>query len=94
MAEGKQRLDLGVVVVPVADVETFAVEHFVVFAWPVVPGWGVLDAFGECALFKSAGYSVREERYLLGACRLGSRCRIAHQPMHYLLLDLGTSLGE
>lgn len=54
MAERKQRLDLGVVVVAVADVEAFAVEDFVVFAGPVVPGRGVLDAFGECALLKSA----------------------------------------
>ncbi|KAI6760518.1 hypothetical protein HG530_009378 [Fusarium avenaceum] len=34
VAEGKQRLDLGVVVVPVSHVEAFAVQDFVVLAGP------------------------------------------------------------
>ncbi len=52
VAEGEERGDARAVVVPVADVQAFAVDHFEVLAGPVVVGWGVLEAAGEGALEK------------------------------------------
>lgn len=51
MTEGKQRCDVGVVVMLIADVQTLAVEDFEVLTWPVVPRRSVLDAFRECCLW-------------------------------------------
>lgn len=51
MAKGEEGGYLGVVVVSVTDVETFAVEDFMVLAGPGVPGWSVFDSPGECCLW-------------------------------------------
>jgi hypothetical protein len=50
VTKGEERSDGGVVVVAVADVESFAVEDFEVFAGPVVVGWVVSEKFWEGGL--------------------------------------------
>ena len=94
MAEGEERLDLGVVVVSVADVETFAVQYLMVRAGPGVPCWGVLDSLGECTLLRVSVEYTTGEDHLLGACHLGSPYRRGHPPGHCRLLVLGTSPVE
>jgi hypothetical protein len=55
VAEGEERGDVDAVVVPVADVEAFAVDDGVVLAGPVVVGGCVLQAAGEGALDNREG---------------------------------------
>lgn len=50
VAEGEQRRDVGALVVPVADVQSLAVDDAEVLAGPVVVRWGVCECLGESAL--------------------------------------------
>lgn len=50
MAEGEKRRDAHALVVPVADIEAFAVHDFEVLAGPVVEGWVVLESLRERCL--------------------------------------------
>lgn len=50
MAEGEQRRDPDAVVVPVADVQTLAVDDLEILARPVVVRGRVLESSRECAL--------------------------------------------
>lgn len=50
MSKGEERCDFSALIVPVADVETFAVDDGQVLAGPVVVGRSVLKTTWECAL--------------------------------------------
>lgn len=60
MAEREERLDFGVVVMPVSYIKTLTVQDFVVLSRPGVPCWSMLDAFGERTLFRSVRYSTSD----------------------------------
>ena len=49
MAKGEEGSDFRAVVVSVADVETFAINHLEVFAGPVMVRGGIFEALGERA---------------------------------------------
>ena len=50
VAKGKQWCDLGSFVVPIADIQTFAVDDLEVLARPVVIRRSVMEPLGECTL--------------------------------------------
>lgn len=58
MAEGEQRRDVGVLVVPVSDVQPLAVDDAEVLAGPVVVGWGVRECLGESALRETVSKNI------------------------------------
>jgi len=50
MAEGEQGLDIGALIVAIADEDALSVVDFEVLAGPVVVRRRILDALGESAL--------------------------------------------
>lgn len=75
MTKGEKRSNLGALVVPVADVETFTIDDGQVLSWPVVVGRGVFETAWERALSrvrKSVGAIRRFAKHKMKKC-LGVR---------------------
>lgn len=104
MAEGEERRDARALVVPVADVEAFAVDDREVLAGPVVECGCVLEAAGECALWWKRDTSVlclamvdarsrQTSVNLPGVYHWDSSAQKSRLPVHYQPPGLDTTPG-